>query len=68
MSDEITKLSKKYGNFVRLKLAHKNIVFISGKEAIKEGWQQKGDVFSGRPNFWPITQYLSKGKGMANKL
>ena len=63
LSEEVTRLMRKHGNYLRIKLAHKNIVFIGGKEAIKEGWQKKGDAFGGRPTFFPTISHLSDGKG-----
>ena len=55
--------AKKYGGIMSLRLGQRQIVVLSGYDAVHEALVKHADVFSDRPTYLPITKLLIKDGG-----
>ena len=57
--------SKKYGNIFSFKLGNQTLVVLTGYDAVYQALVKQADVFSDRPNFFPVAKEAYKdGAGM----
>ncbi|XP_006900969.1 PREDICTED: cytochrome P450 2F3-like [Elephantulus edwardii] len=64
MLTSLTKLSKEYGAVYTVHLGPKQVVVLSGYQAVKEALVDQGDEFSGRGDY-PVFFNFTKGNGIA---
>lgn len=60
---KLSKLSKKYGNVIMVRIMGDPIIHLNDYEVTREAFVEKGDVFGGKPQDFSFFQWITDGLG-----